>query len=513
MGIFQELCKEERYIEDHSNDIIGSGWLVNTKKDKTMLKERYSNNIWVTGPNKVLKKQLLQAIDSAKEVVCICSFLFAEDDIEQAIINAFERGVRVYLLTARDEILENQSEDLREFDLKVKEKHIEMLKNFSGKILVRKGSHFHSKFILIDPNNEQMRRGFLLTSNLTKKALEVNPEIGLELDNITSLGLFLQFKQGFWNESERELIQDELIPIESQNQIIPQMTSKLLSTSKVSTSLKENLLSLIKSTSGEIIISTFGIADDCDITKAIFDAAKNNRKITLITQTRKATMEIANRLQEIGVKIVGHKDVHAKVILVKETTGPIGILMTANINSQGLDFGFETGIKLEGNNAKIMKTILEDWIDRFPAYFEGEIKLKDIDDDKRLFTDRVGRTLILRENVLSTNITVEKKYQKDFGYIFSPTIDRMPNTRPKNFPKPNEKRKFYKEYMYTWIIAPPVLPSDVKEVKNIDNKEKKGFKIYRKKNQLFLLLENIKDKSKAEKVSKKYKAIIVVEEE
>ena len=48
------------------------------------------------------EERIVQLIDSAQEHICVCSFLIADNVIEDALLSAVHRGVRVYLLTSAE---------------------------------------------------------------------------------------------------------------------------------------------------------------------------------------------------------------------------------------------------------------------------------------------------------------------------------------------------------------------------------------------------------------------------
>ena len=131
-----------------------------------------------SGPDGLLKSQLLNLIDSAESIVCLCSFIIADTEVERALIKAVDRGVRVYALcvcvcvcvlkrsssSGGDEDEDGDGEWTRED--RIREGHKRMLGSFTGRIMLRSSGHFHAKYVIVDGN-----RCMLTTCNFTTKAM------------------------------------------------------------------------------------------------------------------------------------------------------------------------------------------------------------------------------------------------------------------------------------------------------------------------------------------------------
>ncbi|WP_292421897.1 hypothetical protein, partial [Methanoregula sp.] len=77
-------------------------------------------------------------------MICVSSFLIQKSRFTEALIEAAERGVAVFLLTARDEDLRKPSDEMMEGERERIEDHIALLKNLAGKVLVRTCDSFHA---------------------------------------------------------------------------------------------------------------------------------------------------------------------------------------------------------------------------------------------------------------------------------------------------------------------------------------------------------------------------------
>ena len=72
--------------------------------------------------------------DQAKEMICFSTFLIQESWVTDALLKAADRGVNVYLLTAREEELNKLDEDMREFEKQIIPEHKKLLDSMAGKI-------------------------------------------------------------------------------------------------------------------------------------------------------------------------------------------------------------------------------------------------------------------------------------------------------------------------------------------------------------------------------------------
>ncbi len=81
-------------------------WHIDTSGDfDNKMKEFYSPDIWFIGKNRIFEREISKAIEKAKELVVICSFLIQETEITNALLKASKKGVRIYLLTASEQRL------------------------------------------------------------------------------------------------------------------------------------------------------------------------------------------------------------------------------------------------------------------------------------------------------------------------------------------------------------------------------------------------------------------------
>ena len=106
---------------DLSNDFIGNAWINTGKRRRSFEKapiHTKERDIFVLSPSMDLSTLLTDMVRNAKEFVCASSFLLQDSNFTKELLDASERGVRCYLLTAREQELMDSEEDRLSFQEK-----------------------------------------------------------------------------------------------------------------------------------------------------------------------------------------------------------------------------------------------------------------------------------------------------------------------------------------------------------------------------------------------------------
>lgn len=403
--------------------------------------------VWATD-GKLLLNKIIYAIASAKEVICVSSFLIADKDFLQAIIDASSRDIRVYLLTASETILQKEIRGESEFDSQRLKEHEQTLDDLAGKVLVRTADNLHAKFIVLDPNSSSPK-GMILTANITTEALTRNPELAVSLTETESHDLFRIFIRAFWKESQHELLEPgRLRKVKSEPRLSLPSPNLLPYTMKDSQTLKKELFSLLDKARSEIWITSYGIEQNHEILVKLIEKIKKDIKIHFLTRkTRKkpSHMEALQSLANAGAEIRGYDWLHAKGIVVDTKEGLEGIIMTANMEQRGLDEGFEVGVILKGDRASSLKKILRQWWERAPCQFTATAKIGE-----------VKGSITLWENNTLSNANVEERFETDLGEMEAASLEEAKRISPTNLPSPKTKgtRTYYHEHVYKWVVIP-----------------------------------------------------------
>ncbi|HDR1124364.1 phosphatidylserine/phosphatidylglycerophosphate/cardiolipin synthase family protein [Pasteurella multocida] len=426
--------------------IIPVAWLKNTVKPKTV---PHSQQVLMSYSDGRLTQEVVSLIQSAQQNIVICSFLLANQAIEDAVFDASERGIRVYLMLASEHRVEKNSDD--EFGKECERQHTSMLKRLAGKVLVRSAPHYHAKAVLIDAlSNHHQAKGLLLTANLTTEALERNEELAIKLNFPAIKELADFFKWGFWHQAEHQMLDNtDFSSIASQGNVPhPTKQQALLLTSSQEQTIKAYALHLIQQAKQEIILSSFGFDEEHEVIQALCQQAKRGIKVRVLARIRPSSMNALMKLQKAGAEVYGFKWLHAKALWVD---GQQAMMMSANLQKHGLDEGFEVGVKISGSAIDELKAYLDYFINQaghrlalnLPlGQYQGELKYW----ENEQFNDV---ELITQNQVVLPNITA----------------DCLSNLNHEaTLPNLDWHKEPAHEIHYQWKVIAPLLPKQAKEI-------------------------------------------------
>jgi len=364
----------------------GLGWK-STEKEKLSVIE--------SGEGKVLLSKIIKAVDSAKQMVCLQSFLIQDTEIIDTLIKAVEeRDVKVFVLSSAEARLKETIEEEEDF---IKANYIALLDNkFRNHFIHRTAENFHGKYILIDPTTKP--KGFVCTNNFTENGFTKNPELAVELSSEQCEELFKVFVYHFWEHStDEQSASNEFAKVKPINKFsLPKLENILLtSPNNKNNSLNKSLLAAVNNAKLTISFSTFLIDKSIELVKAIADKAKQNISVTLFCRPiEKQFNEQLKELLEAGVQIYFHPLTHSKSLLID---GKDGFVFTANLIASGLENGFEVGVKLNVEQTKDLATIHQSWQENFPSKAINVANVKDLK-EIQIFKDRKLTTKVLLDD-------------------------------------------------------------------------------------------------------------------
>ena len=406
--------------------------------------------VHTSGRNRELANRIVQMLAEAREKVVLSSFLLADRDIENAILAAAQRKVRVYVLLASEARLDIKDND-GEFEEAMRGQHREMLLRLGGHALFRSASHFHAKFVLVDPGDG---RGFglLLTANLTREALQRNEELGVELTPEEVEETFAHARWAFWEYAEHEFIdpKDRFRSVKPLGSVEhPGPSSRVPTTTSESRELLAEATRLVEAASGELVAASFGWDKDHEIVEFLRVRAREGLGVTALARIRTSQMPALLALAESGVRVFGFKWLHAKALCAD---GDKALVMSANLQSDGLDRGFEVGVRLDGDRASEVRGRLDEWSKAARYELLTSSRLGDI----------LGEARVWHENRLD-EITVEAERRVDLGSVTAESADRLDDAEP-SLPPPTGKLPDAHEIVYEWRAQAPVLARNAKPV-------------------------------------------------
>ena len=368
--------KQEFKTIDQKDRTLPAYWKASIFDPHRHQHETY-DNLYVSGRRRELANAIIALIENAEDMLVICSFLLAEQDIEDALKEAALRGVRIYMMLACEHRLENTSDD--DFEKHCEAQHRAMLQRLSGKILIRSAPHYHAKIILADSHSDNPK-GLLLTANLTKEALERNQELAIILSATEINDMMKMLKWAMFEYAKHEIIDTEnFTSVKPLGEIEhPQLQNSAMmgiqATTPHVTSIKTSLLQIIAEADEELIVSSFGWQQDHQLIDAICERAKNGVTVKILTRIRSNNKPALLKLSQAGAQIYGFKWLHAKAIWVDQGKG---MIMSANMQKDGLDKGFELGILLADAKAQTLKTCLDDLLLKKHLILKTDGKLGD----------------------------------------------------------------------------------------------------------------------------------------
>lgn len=379
----------------------GAGWKSTEKENLSVLE---------SGEHKVLFSKIIKAVDSAKEIICLQSFLIQDTALIDALLRAVERKVKVFVLSSAEARLKEKIEEETDF---IKANYIQLLETkFKDHFIHRAAENFHGKYILIDPNKNA--KGFICTNNFTENGFTKNPELAVELNEKQCEELFKIFVYHFWEHStDEQTATKEFDKVQPAAKFtLPKLKNILLTSPNIkSNSLNDTLLKAVNKAKKSISLSTFMLDKNTELVKAISEKAKQGIEVMLFCRPLERQFnEQLKELLEIGVAIFLHPLTHAKSLLVDSKDG---FVFTANLIANGLDKGLEVGVNLDEQQTADLATIHESWKTNFPS---RAVKAANIKDLKEVEVFKDGK---LTKKILLSDSKEEKRKVNKVSDLFS----------------------------------------------------------------------------------------------
>lgn len=412
--------------------------------------EAPGRGLWRTGPNGEFRKAVIEAIDQARQVVLVASFLLADAPLVEAMLRAGARGVRVYVITASEQRVSRAPDDDELFEKRMVDDHKKLLRDLAGKTLLRSAEHFHAKFVVVDPPwvKGGTTRALLSTANFNKALID-GVEIGVELDAARAAAVATVFAHAFWNEAERELVEVDRLATIAKPPAVPAISPHpdVFVTTRSSTTLREAVLDLIGRARRELVISSYGLDPSHASVAAIRDAAKRGVAVTLLTRPRPAVQAAARALADAGVTVRAHEKLHAKAIVADGA----GLVMTANLEAHGLDRGFELGVRLQ--DSAVLVRVLKEWTDAFPWEFRASPTR----------TQSVGEVWLASKGSREPKVRVVERQTITLPPVVAADALELDKAPLPELALPANAEQVPCKVRYEWEVQAPKLPREAKE--------------------------------------------------
>ncbi|MDM8548339.1 phospholipase D-like domain-containing protein [Candidatus Venteria ishoeyi] len=414
-------------------------------------KQEKLGQIYQSGEERYCIRDIITAIKQAKDTVMLISFLLAETKLEQALLQAAQRGVKVYILTASENKLETQPDDDDEFGKKVLKQHKIMLNTLAGHVLLRSAPNFHAKLVLLDVK-EPTAQGFLLTANLTTDALERNEELAVRLNPEEAIIAYNYLRWAFWEVAEHELQEKgRLAAINPLGKVTnPQVDGSFFAT-KPDNTLQLQVEKIIQNADKFLTISSFGWESDFSLVKLLLEKIKNGLQVTVLGRIRLKAMPALFDLAKAGATVLGFRWLHAKAIWNDQREA---IVMSANFEKQSFEHSLEFGLYLQNDRADSLGQILSSWKQYAPYRLLYDPKLGDLPVDEVIFWKK-GEF---------NKDKIKKFMNQTLDNVIAKSADNLESIMPND--KENlDKTILAYELVYRWQVVAPRLKGKHYEIK------------------------------------------------
>lgn len=365
------LCKELEI----KNDTILTNQIVSNTSNNYQSTENDNLSIIESGKDKVIFNKIIQAIQGAKKVICLQSFLIQDSKIIDALLEKVKNdNVKVYVLSSANTRLEKiESEEnsiLTDYKKLLETK-------FKNNFIFRSSENFHAKYILIDPDTKYTK-GYLCTNNFTNNGFSKNIEIATELNKLQCDKLFQVFVYHFWEQATHEQNDTKTFDfVKPINHFTFPNLNNIIVTSPNSehSTLEKELIQNCELAKKSISISTYNFDINHEIIQILIKKSNQNIKITLFCHPKFNELENYKKLCDNGIKIVLNENFHAKSLVVDDK---IGFLFTGNIDNFSMKKNLEVGIKLNDNQTIDLIKIHNHWERNLSFIFAKTISVQDI---------------------------------------------------------------------------------------------------------------------------------------
>lgn len=400
------------------------------------------------GPDGVLLNAIVATLDGAREVALVASFLLSDAGIADAMLRATGRGVRVYVLAGSEARLGTVLRDDDEFGAARLEEHKRLLDRLAGEVLLRSAGHFHAKFVIADPWKDA--NGWLSTANLNP-ALTESVELGLSVRGAEACAMAEWFAWVFWCEAERELAGKGRLAAVGAPPTTPKRpkSNTVVATARETKELGEAVLAMIRGARRELLLCSYGLGADHAVVVAAVERAKAGVPVTLLTRPRPAIAEAVSVLSAAGARVFAHDKLHAKAVVADGSA----MVLTANLQAEGLDRGFELGVRLHGDDARLLGATLRGWAEVFPwRYAAGKPR-----------SVHLGEICLAEAGLRDGIREVVEERQVQLSPVVADSALRLDAAPEPAFQAPAGGRSLPQRVRYNWQVVPPTLPRGARE--------------------------------------------------
>jgi phosphatidylserine/phosphatidylglycerophosphate/cardiolipin synthase-like enzyme len=249
--------------------------------------------------------------------------------------------------------------DTSNFNEARRQETLSFLKELSGLAIVRSAPGFHAKFLLADPYGKTPS-GILTTSNLISFALNRNDEVAVRLNPAE---VFTLAEAAHWalSVAESELQPGRITEASNWPAHIPVASQRdeLVARRGSDDPLMGQWTDAVRKAQTSIVATNFGWESTHQFVDAMVEAAGRGVRVAAVMKRRNANDAARDALRSAGATVLLRPWMHAKTLLVDDQV----FVGTANFTDEDDATCFEVGLRLEGDRAEFVRSVVGSWID------------------------------------------------------------------------------------------------------------------------------------------------------
>jgi cardiolipin synthase len=217
-------------------------------------------------------------------------------------------------------------------------------------------------------------------------------------------------------------------------------------------------VALIKDARRELLVASYGLAADHVAVRAVVEAAKRGVRVTVLTRPRRAVAAGVAVLASAGVSVVGHDKLHAKALVVDGQA----LVMSANLEAQGLDQGFEVGAVLSGSVARGVEETLREWAAAFPWVYRADATRG----------DHLGDFCPVKAGLRDGVVKVTESYAQKVTEVIAPDALALDDAPAPALTPVAPRGALPRRVTFAWDVIPPSLPKGATErLRDVEREE------------------------------------------
>lgn len=314
---------------------------------------------------------VLSLLASAGEYVAMSSYLLSNGAVIAALEEAAGRGCRCYLLTAAEEQLRLDRANLTSEDRRSIDEHRLLLDRCQEFAMIRSGSGFHAKAVLIDGPRGA---GLLSTSNLRDGALLGNDEILVELEPEELSELHQIMRWAFFVAAENEIVgPGHMNQVSPQPDVLLPQDAGILSRTTQGDGISPLAVARIRASAGPVVVASYSWSIDHPVVRAMGDAARRGGDVVaLANPTVRSSLPAIRHLSDSGVKVLGREWLHAKAVWLPEEV----LVCSSNFRTEQIvPSSLDIGVVLTGRRMHEVVSALSTWINSATHTFQSPVGL------------------------------------------------------------------------------------------------------------------------------------------